>query len=88
MKKRKKLSNSKREGGMTPPSRAIKEFDSGEKVHINIDSSIHKGRPHPRFHGRTGEIVGKQGDAYKVRIKDKQKDKILIVKSNHLEKTN
>lgn len=84
MKERKKLSNSPREKGMSPPSRAVEEFDIGEKVHININKSLHKGRPHPRFQGKTGEIIGSQGRAYKVEIKDKDKTKTLIVTPHHL----
>ncbi len=81
---RKKLSNRPRERGTSPPQRAIQEYDEGQMVHLKIDPSIPKGRYHPRFDGRTGEVVGKQGDAFKVRITDGGVEKTLIVTAAHL----
>ncbi|MDS0294705.1 50S ribosomal protein L21e [Halogeometricum luteum] len=79
-----KLSNNPRERGTSPPQRAIQEYDEGQKVHLKIDPSVRKGRFHPRFNGHTGEVVGKQGRAFKVEINDGGKDKILVVRPAHL----
>ncbi|ELZ34879.1 50S ribosomal protein L21e [Halogeometricum pallidum JCM 14848] len=79
-----KLSNNPRERGTSPPQRAIQEYDDGQKVHLKIDPSVRKGRFHPRFNGHTGEVVGKQGRAFKVEINDGGKDKILVVRPAHL----
>ena len=79
-----KLSNKPRDRGTSPPQRAIAEFDEGQKVHLTIDPSVRDGRFHPRFHGRTGEVLGKQGAAYKIGIVDGGKEKTLIVKPAHL----
>lgn len=79
-----KLSNKPRDRGTSPPQRAIAEFDEGQKVHLNIDPSVRKGRFHPRFHGQTGEVLGKQGAAYRVQITDGGKEKTLVVKPAHL----
>ncbi len=65
-------------------SKKIQTFENGEKVHIIIDSSIHRGQPHPRFHGKTGEVVGQRGKAYLVAIKDGKKAKELIIRPEHL----
>jgi large subunit ribosomal protein L21e len=73
-----KLSNDPRERGTSPPQRAIQEYDEGQKVHLKIDPSVQKGRFHPRFNGHTGEVVGKQGAAFKVRISDRGKEKTLL----------
>ncbi|WP_247002003.1 50S ribosomal protein L21e [Halosolutus gelatinilyticus] len=81
---RKKLANDPRERGTSPPQRAIQEYESGQKVHLKIDPSVPKGRFHPRFDGHTGEVVGKQGRAFKVRIIDGGKEKTLIVSAAHL----
>ncbi|PSP72421.1 50S ribosomal protein L21e [Halobacteriales archaeon QS_3_64_16] len=81
---RNKLSNDPRERGMSPPQRAVERFDEGEKVHLRLDPSVADGRFHPRFNGQTGEIAGEQGSAYKVRIVDGGKEKILIVTAAHL----
>lgn len=81
---RKKLSNAPRERGMSPPQRAVQEFEPDEKVHLIIDPSVPDGRFHPRFNGHTGTVVGKQGSAYKVRINDRGSEKTIISKSAHL----
>ena len=81
---RDKLSNSVRDKGASPPSGAVQEFDEGEKVHVAIDPSVPKGRPHPRFQGKTGEVVGKQGRAFEVEIGDGGSTKTLFVRSQHL----
>jgi len=80
----KKLANEPRESGTSPPQRAIAEYETGQKVHLKIDPSVPNGRYHPRFDGQTGEVVGKQGAAFKVQITDGGKEKTLIVAAAHL----
>jgi large subunit ribosomal protein L21e len=79
-----KLSNNPRERGASPPQRAIQEYETGQKVHLNIDPSVSEGRFHPRFNGHTGTVVGTQGRAFKVEINDGGKDKTLIARPAHL----
>ena len=79
-----KLKKSIRPKRANPISKKIQVFEKGEKVHIIIDSSIHRGQPHPRFHGKTGEVVGQKGRAYLVAIKDGNKPKELIIRPEHL----
>ncbi|HDM67082.1 MAG TPA: 50S ribosomal protein L21e, partial [Thermoplasmatales archaeon] len=62
----------------------LQEFKEGEAVHIVLDPSIQKGMPHIRFHGYTGKIMGKQGEAYLVSVRDGGKQKTLIVRPEHL----
>lgn len=81
---REKLSNKPRDRGISPPQRAVQEFEDGQMVHLKIDPSSPKGRFHPRFDGRTGEVTGKQGQAFKVHINDQGKDKTLLVRPEHL----
>lgn len=81
---REKLSNKPRDRGTSPPQRAVEEFEAGEKVHLKIDPSVRDGRFHPRFNGHTGEVVGKQGRAFKIQITDGGKQKTLIARSAHL----
>jgi large subunit ribosomal protein L21e len=64
--------------------RVLQEFEVGQTVHIEIDSSVQKGMPHPRFHGRTGKVIGQRGRAYLVQIRDGGKYKTLIVRPEHL----
>ena len=82
---RKKLTKRRRYRGMPPVTHFLRTFDMDEKVVIKIEPSSHKGMPHPRFYGRIGRIVGKQGRVYKVEIKDGKKKKILLCAPEHLE---
>ncbi len=61
----------------------LREFREGDKVSVKINPKYQK-IPHPRFHGRIGEIIGKQGRAYYVKIRDGSKDKKLLVTPEHL----
>ncbi|MFC4245749.1 50S ribosomal protein L21e [Natribaculum luteum] len=81
---RNKLANKPRERGTSPPQRAIQDYEEGQKVHLKIDPSVSDGRYHPRFDGQTGEVVGKQGSAFKVKVNDGGKEKTLIVTAAHL----
>ncbi|MGM0372665.1 MAG: 50S ribosomal protein L21e [Halobacteriota archaeon] len=81
---RNKLSNPPRQRGTSPPQRSVAEFDDGQSVHLRIDPSVPDGRFHARFNGLTGEVVGKQGTAYKVEISDRGKEKTLLVGPAHL----
>jgi large subunit ribosomal protein L21e len=81
---RNKLKNKPRERGTSPPQRSIEEYEEGEKVHLKIDPSTPSGRFHPRFDGKTGEVAGKQGHAFKVLITDGDVEKTLIANPAHL----
>jgi large subunit ribosomal protein L21e len=81
---REKLSNDPRDRGTSPPQRAVQEFEEGQTVHLSLDPSVRDGRFHPRFDGHTGEVIGSQGSAYKVRINDGGKEKVLIATPAHL----
>jgi large subunit ribosomal protein L21e len=83
IKSRHKLKKKIREKGINI-RRAMQQFEEGQKVHIVIDPSVQKGAPHPRFHGRTGTVVGKRGWSYLVKIKDGNKEKMLVVRPEHL----
>ena len=83
-KTRYKLKKTIRAGRTNPITKKIQTFDEKDLVHIIIDPSIHKGQPHPRFHGRTGKIAEKRGRAYIVNINDGNKAKKLIVRPEHL----
>lgn len=80
---RNKLSSNARE--KLTVNEQIKEFEEGEKVRIHINATVTDGRPHQRFHGRTVEVVGKQGEAYKVEFMDGGVSKNLFLKPVHLQ---
>jgi len=73
-----------RSRGFSSISRSLHQFDVGESVNIVIDPSTHKGMPHIRFHGYTGKVQGKQGNAYVVAITVGKKRKTLVIRPEHL----
>ena len=62
----------------------LKSIELNDKVVIKIDSGIHKGCPHPRYYGVTGIVSKKRGNSYIITIKDKNKEKTLISRPEHL----
>ncbi len=83
-KTRAKFKKALRRRGMAPVTTVIQSFDEGSKVHIVIDSSIQKGMPHRRFHGKTGTVIGKQGRSWVLEINDGNKTKTVVSKPQHL----
>ena len=83
-KSRKLLRKRPRDRGIHSITRALQQFEEGDSVDIVIDSAVHKGMPHIRFHGYTGKIEGKQGESYQVKINDGKKHKVLIIRPEHL----
>lgn len=79
-----KLKKSVRERGISPVSRAIQDFSDGQMVHIVLDPSRHKGMPNPKFHGKTGKVIGRRGRAFILRVKDGNAMKSVIALPEHL----
>ena len=85
-KSRQILSKSPRSRGLSPITHEFQEFEVGEKVHIFLDPSIHHGMPSIRFHGKTGTVLGTQGKAFVIAVKDGDKIKTVISTPEHLKK--
>jgi large subunit ribosomal protein L21e len=83
-KSRYKLKKTVREKGLSPISRAIQEFAQGDLVNIDLDPGIQNGMPHPKFHGRTGRVMGQRGRAYIVEVRDGGLMKEVIILPEHL----
>lgn len=83
-KTRYKLKKTIRAGRTNPITKKMQIFNENDLVHIIIDPSMHKGQPHPRFHGKTGKVSEKRGRAYVVEINDGDKAKKLIIRPEHL----
>ncbi len=75
-----------RERGLSNISKSLQTFEEGERAVVKIDPSKHKGMPHRRFHGLTGVVVGRQGDAYVLELKDGNKRKTVVARPEHLSK--
>ncbi|MEM2934059.1 MAG: 50S ribosomal protein L21e [Methanocellales archaeon] len=83
-KTRDRLSKTIREKGLSPVSRAVREYKIGERVHIEIDPSVHRGMPNPKFQGKTGRIIGMRGSAYIVEVSDGNAIKEINIRAQHL----
>ena len=83
-KTRHKLNKTVREKGLSPVSRAIRQYEAGEMVHIEIDPGVHRGMPNPKFQGKTGRITGTRGRAYLVEVSDGNAIKEITVRPQHL----
>jgi len=55
-------------------------------VSIYLDPSVHHGMPSIRFHGKTGTMVGMQGQAVVLAVKDGNKVKTVLATPEHLRK--
>jgi large subunit ribosomal protein L21e len=87
-KTRHKFSKTPRTRGMPPPSHALREFPAGTKVDVIVNSAIHGGMPHSRFHGLTGTVVERRGEAYVVDLPVGNKHKTLVARPEHLRASN
>ena len=76
--------NVREKGGVPPLSLLMIDYKPGDKVNIIINSAIHKGMPHRRYHGMTGTILGKRGRAYIVEVYVGSKKKTLFIRPEHL----
>ncbi|MBS7632862.1 50S ribosomal protein L21e [Candidatus Bathyarchaeota archaeon] len=74
-----------RERGKIRLSKLLYEYQPGNSVIIKIDSSVQKGMPHKRYHGRVGTIVDKRGRSYVISITQGDAVKEIVVRPEHLE---
>jgi large subunit ribosomal protein L21e len=78
------LTRKPRERGKTTLTKILRGYETGEKVVVKIDPSVHKGMPHRRFQGRVGVIMAKRGRAYVVHVSQGDAIKEIIVRPEHL----
>lgn len=83
-KRAKTRSQMKRRMSNLTVNKLLQEFDSGSKVVIDTDPSVHSGMPFRRYHGKIGKVLGKQGNAFKVEVSSKTTKKELVLHPAHL----
>jgi large subunit ribosomal protein L21e len=81
---RKVFSKHPRKRGLPSLSRTLANYEVNSKVNIVIEPSIQKGRPHRRFHGKTGVVLEKRGQAYLIQVSDGNSFKKIIARPEHL----
>jgi large subunit ribosomal protein L21e len=82
---RRLLTKGPREHGKLRLSKLLHEYQSGTSVVIKLDSSVHKGMPHRRYHGKVGTVLNKRGRSYVVSVSQGDAIKEIIVRPEHLE---
>ena len=87
-KARYKLRKEIRQRGKMSITRFVQSFKEGQKVHLILESSMHKGEFHTQYFGKTGTIKAMRGKCYEVIINDGNKEKMLIVHPVHLKASN
>ncbi|MFX0115184.1 MAG: 50S ribosomal protein L21e [Candidatus Hodarchaeota archaeon] len=81
---RRLFSKHPRNRGLPPLGSLLTEYAPGDKVVIVLEPSVHKGRPHRRFHGKVAIVVNHRGRAYELTLKDGNKSKVIIARPEHL----
>ncbi|MGA2308411.1 MAG: 50S ribosomal protein L21e [Candidatus Bathyarchaeia archaeon] len=82
---RRLLTKGIREHGKLRLSKLLHEYQPGTSVVVKIDSSVHKGMPHRRYHGKVGIILNKRGRSYVVSVSQGDAIREIIVRPEHLE---
>jgi ribosomal protein L21E len=85
-KTRNKLSKSQRKKGKLSLTSYLQRFKPGDKVVLVAEPAVQKGMYHPNYYGKRGLVKAAKGRCYEVAIKDRTKEKILIVHPVHLKK--
>ena len=85
-KTRSKLRKRRSSRGKISITRYLQKLNQGDKVCLKAEPAVQNGMYFPRFHGKHGTVIGRQGKCYLVKIKDKRKEKELIIHPIHLKK--
>ncbi len=64
----------------------MKTFEVGDNVQVVIDASHHHGFPHKSFHGISGKVVGKRGEAYEIDLKIGKQMNSIVTTAVHMKK--
>lgn len=83
-KTRYKMRKSISDKGKLHISKFLQSFEEGDKVLLKAYPSYQKGIFNLRFHGKIGEVSGKQGGCFKVNLKDGKTLKTFVVHPVHL----
>jgi large subunit ribosomal protein L21e len=85
-KARKKNVKPIRSRGKLSLTKYFAKFKDGEQVVLKAEPAVQGGMYHLRFHGKVGIVKSRQGECYKVAIKDGSKQKTLIIHPSHLKR--
>lgn len=67
--------------------RYLQEFTEGDRVTLSAEPAQQGGLYHPRFHGKSGVVNGRQGNCFIVKVKDGNALKQLLIHPSHLRRS-
>ncbi|MBI2148514.1 50S ribosomal protein L21e [Candidatus Woesearchaeota archaeon] len=85
-KTRHKLAKNIRDRGKISMVDYFQNFNTGDRVCLAAEPSVHNGMYYPRFHGKMGVVVKKRGKCYEIKIKDVNMLKTVVVHPVHLKR--
>jgi large subunit ribosomal protein L21e len=85
-KSRSKMTRPAGEKGKISLSLFFQQPSVGDRVVLKVNPAYQKGMYMPRFHGLTGVVQGKKGACFEILIKDRSKEKTLVVHPVHFVK--
>ncbi|MDD3083670.1 MAG: 50S ribosomal protein L21e [Candidatus ainarchaeum sp.] len=85
-KRGKTRSKFKKTGPKVTVNKIMEDFVVGDKVQVVIDSSYHPGLPDKSFHGLTGNVIGKRGNSYEIKLKKIKKDFVVVTNPVHMKR--
>ncbi|MFC1768954.1 50S ribosomal protein L21e [Nanoarchaeota archaeon] len=85
-KTRGKLSKPAKAKGKLSLTKFFQTFKEGDRVFLSAEPAYQKGLYFPRFHGKSGVVLGQKGRCYEIEIKDFRKKKTLVVHPAHLKR--
>lgn len=62
----------------------LKQLNVGDKVALKLEPAVQSATYLPRFHGKIGTVIGKEGTCYQVEIRDGNKQKLIVTHPIHL----
>ena len=74
-----------RERGKIRLNKLLYEYEPGNQVVVMIDSSVQKGMPHRRYHGKVGTIIEKRGRSYIISVTQGNALREILIRPEHLE---
>jgi large subunit ribosomal protein L21e len=74
-----------KERGKIRFSEYFKELKQGDKVAVKREKAVASSFP-VRIQGRTGEVIGKRGKSYLIKLMEFNKEKIFIIPAIHLKR--
>lgn len=74
-----------RRSGKIGLSRLLHNYAVNDKVRVIIDSAVHKGMPHRRFHGLIGRVLSRRGKSYIIEVPVGGAVKNIIVRPEHIQ---